>query len=211
MIEPHLQGFSHLHGILCLLPSLPPHQNYVPFSDWIYLVIIKKNWFLAFPDKGVKHYGSKAHGGNGHRALGPSYYMRNSILLRAGCQMSQVVTLSFASSLGVCSHKRRGRFSSVQCNSVIQSCPTLWDPMDHSTSGFPVYHQLPEFTQTHVHQVGDAIQPSRPLSSPSPPALNLSQHQGLFKWVSSSHQVAKVVELQLQHQSFPWTLRTDFL
>ena len=122
MIEPHLQDFSHLHGILCLLPSLPPHQNYVPFSDWIYLVIIKKNWFLAFPDKGVKHYGSKAHGRNGHRALGPSYYMRNSILLRAGCQMSQVVTLSFASSLGVCSPQEKGQiqFSSVQfSNSVV--------------------------------------------------------------------------------------------
>ena len=69
---------------------------------------------------------------------------------------------------------------------------TLCDPMDCSTPGFPVYHQLPEFTQTHVHWVGDAIQPSHPLSSPSPPAFNLSQHQGLFNWVSSSHQVAKV-------------------
>ena len=72
-----------------------------------------------------------------------------------------------------------------------------------------VYHQLPESTQTHVHQVGDAIQPSHPLSSPFSPALNLSQHQGLFQWVSSSHHVAKVLELQLQHQSFQWTLRTD--
>ena len=74
--------------------------------------------------------------------------------------------------------------------------------MDCSTPGLPVHHQLPESTQTHVHWFGDAIQPSHPLSSPSPPALNLSQHQGLFKWVSSSHQVAKVLEFQLQHQSF---------
>ena len=74
--------------------------------------------------------------------------------------------------------------------------------MDCSTPGFPVHHQLPEFTQTHVHWVGDAIQPSHPLSSPSPPAFNLSQHQGLFQWVSSSHQVAKVLEFQLQHQLF---------
>ena len=74
--------------------------------------------------------------------------------------------------------------------------------MNHSTSGLPVYHQLLEFTQTYVHRVGDAIQTSHPLSSPSPPALNLSHHQGLFKWVSSSHQVAKVLEFQLQHQSF---------
>ena len=74
--------------------------------------------------------------------------------------------------------------------------------MNRSIPGLPVHHQLPEFTQTHVHWVGDAIQPSHPLWSPSPPALNLSQHQDLFKWVSSSHQVAKVLEFQLQHQSF---------
>ena len=86
---------------------------------------------------------------------------------------------------------------SVQFNSVTQSCPTLCDPMDCSTPVLPVYHQLLEFTQTHVHWVGDAIYPSHPLSSPSPLALNVSQHQGLFKWVSSSHQVAKVLEFQL--------------
>ena len=93
---------------------------------------------------------------------------------------------------------------SVQFSSVTQSCPTLCNPMNHSTPSLPVHHQLPESTQTHVHWVGDAIQPSHPLSSPSPPALNLSQHQGLFKWVSSSHQVAKVLEFQIQHQSFQW-------
>ena len=85
----------------------------------------------------------------------------------------------------------------VQFSSVTQLCPTLCDPMDCSTPGLPVYHQLPEFTQTHAHRVGDAIQPSPPLSSPSLPAFNLSQHQGLFKWVSSSHEVAKVLEFQL--------------
>ena len=78
-------------------------------------------------------------------------------------------------------------------SSVTQSCPTLCDPMNCSTPGLPVHHQLPESTQTHVHWVGDAIQPSHPLLSPSSPALNLSQHQGLFKWVSSLHQVAKVL------------------
>ena len=103
-------------------------------------------------------------------------------------------------------------FISVQfSSSVTQSCPTLWDTMDCSTPGLPAHHQLPEFTQTHVHWVDDAIQPSYPLSSHSPPALNLSQYQGLFKWVSSLHQVAKVFEFQLQHQSFLWTLRTDLL
>ena len=95
-------------------------------------------------------------------------------------------------------------------SSVAQSCPTLCDPMDCSTPGFPVHHQLPEFTQTHVHWFGDAIQPSHPLSSPSPP-FNLSEHQGLFQWVSSLHQVAKVLEFQLQHQSFQWIFRVDFL
>ena len=94
---------------------------------------------------------------------------------------------------------------------VAQLCPTVSDPMDCSTPGFPVHIQLPELAQTHVHQVDDAIQPSHPLSSPSPPAFSLSQHQGLFQWVSSSHQVAKVLELQLQHQSFLWVFRVDFL
>ena len=99
----------------------------------------------------------------------------------------------------------------VQFSSAAQSCSTLCDPVKHSTPGLPVHHQLPESTQTHVHWVGDAIQPSHPLSSPCPPALKLSQHQGLFKWVSSSHQVAKVLEFQLQHQSLQWTPRTDLL
>ena len=77
----------------------------------------------------------------------------------------------------------------MQFSSVARSCLTLCDPMNRSTPGFPVHHQLPESTQTHVHWVGDAIQPSHPLSSPSPPALNLSQHQDRFQWVSSFHQV----------------------
>ena len=97
----------------------------------------------------------------------------------------------------------------VQFSSVAQSCLTLCDPMNHNTPGFPVHHQLTETTETHVHWVGDAMQPSHPLSSPSPPAPNPSQHQGLFQWVSSSHQVAKV--FQLQHQSFQWIPRTDLL
>ena len=86
---------------------------------------------------------------------------------------------------------------SVQFSSVAQSCPTRCDPMNRSMPGLPVHHQLPEFTQTHVHWVGDAVQPSHPLSSPSPPALNPSQHQSLFQWVNSSYEVAKVLEFQL--------------
>ena len=105
--------------------------------------------------------------------------------------------------MGIC---RRGRawsntcrearqhFSSVQFSSVAQSCPNLLDPMNCGMPGLPVHHQLPEFTQTHVHRVSDAIQPSHPLSSPSPPAPNPSQHQILFQWVNSLHEVAKVLE-----------------
>ena len=90
----------------------------------------------------------------------------------------------------------------IQFSSVAQSCSTLCDPMDYSKPGFPVHHQLLVLAQTHVHRVGDAIQPSHPLSSPFPPAFSLCQHEGLFKRVSSLHQVAKVLEFQLQYQSF---------
>ena len=96
-----------------------------------------------------------------------------------------------------CSSTVKQTKNSVQFSSVAQSCPTLCDPMNRSTPGLPVHHQLPEFTQTHVHWVSDAIQPSHPLSSPSPPALNPSQHQSLFQWVNSSHEVAKALEFQL--------------
>ena len=101
--------------------------------------------------------------------------------------------------------------SSVQFRSVAQSCPTICDPMNRSTPGLPVHQKLPEFTQTHVHRVSDVIQPSHPLSSPSPAAPNSSQHQGLSQWVNSLNEVAKVLEFQLQHQSFQWTPRTDLL
>ena len=88
-------------------------------------------------------------------------------------------------------------YLSVHFSSVAQSCPTVCNSMNRSTPGLPVHHHLPEFTQTHVHRVRDSIQPSHPLSSPSPPAPNLSQHQSLFQWVNSSHKVSKVLELQL--------------
>ena len=98
-----------------------------------------------------------------------------------------------------------------QFSSVAQLCPILCDPMNRSTPGLPVHHQLPEFTQTHVHQVGDTIQPSHPLSSPSPPVPNPSQHQRLFQWVNSSHEVAKVLEFQLYRHSFQRNPRADLL
>ena len=105
---------------------------------------------------------------------------------------------------GECSHEikrhlllgRKAMTNLVQFSSVAQLCPTLWDPMNCSTPGLPIHHQLPESTQTHVHCVGDAIWPSHPLPTPSPPALNLSQHQGLFKRVSCLHQVTAAVKLK---------------
>ena len=106
--------------------------------------------------------------------------------------------------------KGRNNWLTLFC-SVSQLCPTLCDPKDCSTPGFPVHSQLLELTQTHGHRVSDAIQPFHPLLSPSPPAFSLSQHQGLFQWVNSSQQVAKVLEFQLQHQPFQWIFRADFL
>ena len=116
------------------------------------------------------------------------------------------------SKYGCSSHCLGEWFQDTQSvSSVIQSCLTLCDPMDCSMPGLPVHHQLLEFTQTHVPWVRDAIQPSHPLLTPFPPAFSLSQHQGLFQWGSSSHQAAKVLEFQLQHQSFQWMFRTYFL
>ena len=94
------------------------------------------------------------------------------------------------------------QISSIQFSSFAQSFPTLCNPMDHSTPVFSVQHQSPEPAQTHVHRISDVIQPSHPLSSPSPPAFNLAQHQGFFQRVNSLQQVAKVLEFQLQHKSF---------
>ena len=119
------------------------------------------------------------------------------------------ISISFLISSIICWLLRSMLFSFRQFSSAAQSCPTLCDTMDCSTPGLPIHHQFPEFTQTHVHCVDDAIQLSHPLSSPSPPAFNHSQHQGLFQWVGSSHQVAKVFHLQLQ--SFQWIFRTELL
>ena len=106
---------------------------------------------------------------------------------------------------------RPPRIDSVQFSSDAQSCPTLCNPMNRSTAGLPVHHQLLEFIQTHIHWDSDAIQPSYPLSSPSPPAPNPSQHQGLYQWLNSWYEVTKVLEFQVQNQSFQWIFRTDFL
>ena len=101
--------------------------------------------------------------------------------------------------------------SMASCFQSLSHVRLFATPMDCSTPGFPVLHHLLEVAQTHVHRVSEAIQPSHPLSYSSPPTFYISQHQGPFQWVSSSHQLAKVLEFQLQHQSFQWIFKTDFL
>ena len=102
-------------------------------------------------------------------------------------------------------------FKPLQIRSAAHSCPTLCDPMNRNTPGLPVHHQLLEFTQTHVHRVGDAIQPSHCLSFPSPPAPNPSQHQSFFQWVNSSHEVAKVMEFDVNRAQNYWHVSLFFL
>ena len=108
-------------------------------------------------------------------------------------------------------HQASLSITNSQFSSVAQSCLTICDPKNRSTPGLPGHHHLPEFTQTHVHWVSDAIQPSHPLSSPSPPAPNPSQHQSLSQWINSLHEVARVLEFQLQHHSFHGNPRADLL
>ena len=143
----------------------------------VMLHLIFKHWYFPLlTEKGAEKQGIEVIFSS-HRLISGDTFLTMAL--------SPCVTLSPA-----------GWLSSVQFSSVAQSCPTLCDPMNHSTPGLPVHHQLLEFTQTHVHWVSDAIQPSHPLSSPSP-APNPSQHQGLFQWVNSSHEVAKVLKFQL--------------
>ena len=122
---------------------------------------------------------------------------RKVLVTQCAFIMSRVLWIFGLQSFPVFKLKIIDSFQCCQFRSVAQSYPTLCDPMNRSTPGLPVHHQLPEFTQTHVHWVGDAIQPSHLLSSPSPPAPNPSQHHSLFQWVNSSHEVAKVLEFQL--------------
>ena len=148
-----------------------------------------------------------AEGGQGNTFLAPKDLK---------CSRFMFSVLAFCIKLFVCNNSILYLDVHIHLNSSyrngfssVQSCPTLCDPC--STPRLPVHHQLPEFTQIRVHWVGDAIQPSHPLLPPSPPAFNLSQHQDFFIWISSSHQVAKVLVFQLQHQSFQWIFRVDFL
>ena len=192
----HARILSHCNRVrLCATLWTVAHQAPPSTEYWSGLPVPSPSW----------HYGtskfwefrSKRH---------PLYWVKLAQLDRT----FQIKSTLKNKKLNVLSLYQSFKLYSVQSSSVIQSCSTLCDPMDCSTPGLPVHHPLPESTQTHVHWVGDAIQPSHPLLSPSPPAFNLSQHQGLFQWVSSSHQVAKALEFQLQHQSFQWIFRTDF-
>ena len=158
----------------------------------IYTIII-----LIFQMRKVKIRAMKHRLSWGYAGLGPDDCIKTNITIKW-------VTLFW------CPSAYKSYVYTICC-SVAQSCPTFCDPMDCSTLGFPVLHHLPEPAQTHVHWFGDTIQTSCPLLSPSPPAFYISQHQGIFQWVSSSHQVAKLLELQLQPQSFHWILRVAFL
>jgi len=154
-----------------------------------------------------------------HIILGTLRYARPILSWFPSFQLSSQAFLSLSTTELLMFHKIISSHSFIhlfsrlsKTNLVISSVQLLSHVrMDCSTSGFPVHYQLPELAQTHIHWVGDAIQPSHPLLSPSLPTFDHPQHQGLSKWVSSSHQVAKVLEFQLQHQSFQWLFRTDFL
>ena len=143
--------------------------------------------------------------------ISPLYSVTSVSIVSSWMESPWWLELRVCISPKVCSRDWGIYVHSIQFSSVAQSCLTLCNPKNCSTPGLPVHHQIPGSTQTHVHWVSDPIQLFHPLSSPSAPSLHLSQHQGLFKWVSSSYQVAKVLEFQLQYQSFQWTPRTDLL
>ena len=134
--------------------------------------------------------------------------IRNRAVLSSSWTLLKIKTFNHEIDLILGNRECRTNPHSFQFSSVAQSCPTLCDPMNRSMPGLPVHHQIPEFTQT---QVNDAIQPSHLLLSPSPPAPNLSEHPSLFQWVNSSHEVAKVLEFQLQHHSLQGNPRADLL
>ena len=165
-------------------------------SHWIVICILLYEYFISILGKHVCALGSSDRHGGSMKSDFWHIFILEPIVIAVTCHVNY-------ESKGV-------QFSSVQFSSAAQSCPTLCDSMNCSMPGLPLHHQLLDFTQTHVHRVSDAIQPSHPLLSPSP-VFSLFQHQGLFQWVSSSCQVAKVLEFQLRHQVLQWTSRTDLL
>ena len=164
------------------------------------MILKRKNSYICFTDEKTEALGEKMRKSR-------SYSLKAFIWLESWwTYVHSTVWLSTVriNNMATCPEAKDQSFSSIT-----HSCLALCSPIDYSMSGLPVHHQLPELVKTHVLWVGDAIQPSHPLSSPSPPALNLSQHQGVFQWVGSWHQVAKALELQ--HKSFQWIFSTDFL
>ena len=191
---------THLH----LLPVDIFGELYVQYQ---YIICLKySNWYRIDWSENLGRYWVTSNGSSSLR-----YLLMTLLMPLAALLVFFLLNKMIVSCMTKYVAKGLVKLMMIQFSSVAQSCLTLCNPMNHSTPGLPIHHQLPESTQTHVHGVGDAIQPSHPLSSPSPPTFNLSQHQGLFKWVSSSRQVAKILEFQLQYQSFQWTPRTDLL
>ena len=192
-----------------LLPSCIPHSNRIPTSLIEYLPKYFLAYVLPVPNPATWKNCWEL---NRKQTLPSASISQCSSVFFLFLFLFFLPSFFLSSSSSVCTSSLdfSWKRTYIQFSSVAQSCLTLYNPMNHSTPGLPVHHQLPEFTQTHVHQIGDGIQPSLPLSSPSP-APNPSQHQGFFQWVNSSHEVAKVLEIQLQHQSFQWTPRTDLL
>ena len=215
-----MPGFPALHYIpeflvILLVPPVCSNRLFeTPLLVWWTI-----EWLLGFPGGSVVKYPPASAGDAGDMGLIPGMERSpeggNGNPLQYSCLGNPHGRRSLVSYTvhGVTKSQTRLKDWAQTIISLVQSLSPiwLWNPMDCRMPGLPVHHQLPEFTQTHVHWVSDAIQPSHPLSSTSSPALNLSQHQGLFKWGSSSHQVGKVLEFQLQHQSFQWIFRTDFL
>ena len=163
--------------------------------------IKKQRHYFANKDPSSQGYGFS----NGHVWMWELDY-KESLAPKNWCFWTVVLDKTFESPLDC----KKMQPATAAAKSL-QSCPTLCSLVDCSTPGFPVLRHLPKLAQTHVHRVSDAIQPFHPLLSLSPPAPHPSQHQGLFQWVNSSHEVAKVLEFQLQHQSFQWTPRTNLL
>ena len=169
---------------LSIFTSFSPSTSFFPFSSFLSLILPPQPHYLFLSNPYEYH---------------PTWLLSLSL--------KELLSLSYE--IRLCNIQ--WFYLLLQFSSVAQLCPTLCNPMNRSIPGLRVHHHLPEFTQTHVHQVGDAIQPSHPLSSPFPPAPNPSWHQSLFQWVSSSHEVAKVLEFQIQHHSFQRNSRADLL
>ena len=171
---------------------------------------LKENWKICCDDQPERKECRFSNHSFPKPFLTPPYHIKtNSVPSRSPKCVRNVFTISiFITAPTV---QKTSSLSEIIISVQFSSATIhLCNPMDCCMPGFPVHHQLPEFTQTHVHHVGDAMQPSYPLLSCSPPTFNLFQHQGLFQWVGSSHQGAKLLEFQLQHQSLQWIFRTDF-